>query len=263
MFTNQKVLGIILIIFILGAGGYFAVSKFRQEVGSATASPSPSPSDLNFLLSQSPAPSGQLTTGQSSNQSAGVLQIKSSGTTQSKPFDNAQGKQQPQPVPSERPLEKNKRLTQFPGILTDESLQNKKAVIQTPKGVIQIQIFSDTPITSSNFMILTASGFYDNLTFHRVESGFVVQGGDPNGDGSGGPGYTFQDESVTRDYKKGIAAMANSGPNTNGSQFFILLADHPELPKQYTIFGQVISGMDVVENLKVGDVIQKAIIQNL
>lgn len=252
VFTNQRVLGLILIIFITFAGGYFAFSKFKQEVGDATASPTPSPSDLNFLLNQTPAP-----TGSSSNPSSGILQIK--------PSTNLQTNKQatPQPVPSERPLEKNKRLSQFPGILTDESLQNKKAVFQTAKGTVQIQIYPDTPLASSNFMILAASGFYDSLTFHRVEPGFVVQGGDPNGDGSGGPGYTFADEAVTREYSKGTVAMANSGPNTNGSQFFILLADHPELPKQYTIFGKVISGMDLVENLKVGDIIQKAIIQNL
>ena len=253
MFTNQKVLGVFLILFIIGAGTYFIVSKFKQEIFSVSVSPSPSPSGLNFLLNQSPTPTAQSGSGQPAK--SNVLQIKSPG--------NSQSNQQQVPVPSELPLKKNKRLSQFPGILTDESLQNKKAVIQTPKGIIQIQIYPDTPLTSSNFMILAASGFYNNLKFHRVEPGFVIQGGDPNGDGSGGPGYQFNDEPVTREYKKGTVAMANAGVNTNGSQFFILLEDHPELPKNYTIFGQVISGMDIVEKITPDDVMETVTIQNL
>ena len=111
-------------------------------------------------------------------------------------------------------------------------------------------------------MILAANGFYDGLKFHRVESGFVVQGGDPNGDGTGGPGYQFPDEPVTRDYLKGTVAMANAGSNTNGSQFFIMLKDHPELPKNYTIFGKVIEGIDVVDKIEVGDSILKLSVTN-
>ena len=110
-------------------------------------------------------------------------------------------------------------------------------------------------------MILAANGFYDGLTFHRVED-WVVQGGDPSGTGSGGPGYQFPDELVTNEYKKGIVAYANSGPNTNGSQFFILKKDYPLEPK-YTVFGQVISGMEVVEKITIGDVMQKVVIQSL
>ncbi|MBI3109824.1 peptidylprolyl isomerase [Candidatus Daviesbacteria bacterium] len=126
-----------------------------------------------------------------------------------------------------------------------------------------MEIFTDTPIGSSNFILLAANGFYDGLKFHRIEKDFVVQGGDPLGDGTGGPGYTFQDEAVARDYNKGIVAYANAGPNTNGSQFFIMLADHPELPKKYTIFGAVIVGQEVVDKLSVGDVMQKVVIQDL
>lgn len=232
MFTNQKILGALLIIFIIGASVYFAVSKFKQEIN-VSPSPSPSPATLNFLFNQ-PAP-----------------------TPVPSPVKQAQVK----PTPTELPLARNKRLSQFPGILTDESLQNKKAVIQTAKGIIQIEIFPDTKIASSNFMILSANGFYDGLVFHRVED-WVVQGGDPLGNGTGGPGYQFPDELVNREYKKGIVVMANSGPNTNGSQFFILKTDYPLEPK-YTIFGQVISGMDIVEKLAVGDLMQRIVIQNL
>lgn len=230
MFTNQKILGMLLIIFIFGAGIYFTVSKFKQDVSSVVVSPSPSPAALDFLLNKSPAP------------------------TQA-----AQQNQQPQP--SELPLSKNKRLSQFPGLLKPEILQNKKAVIQTAKGLISLQIYPEATTAASNFIVLAANGFYDGLTFHRVED-WVVQGGDPSGNGTGGPGYQFPDEPVTRAYVKGIVAMANSGPNTNGSQFFILKKDTALAPK-YTIFGQVISGQEVVDQLAVGDIMQKVVIQNL
>ncbi len=238
MFTNQKILGAILIIFLIGAGVYFTVTKFKQEVSSVTSSPSPSPSMLDFLFNKTPAPSAAAN--QSQNPPAG---------------------QQQQAQVTELPLAKIKKLSQFPGILKPEILQNKKAVIQTSKGIIQLQIYPEASMAASNFIVLTANGFYDGLTFHRVED-WVVQGGDPTGTGSGGPGYEFVDELVTRQYVKGIVAMANSGPNTNGSQFFILKKDYP-LPPNYTIFGQVVSGQDVVDKLSVGDVMQKAVIQNL
>ena len=112
-------------------------------------------------------------------------------------------------------------------------------------------------------MILAASGFYDNLTFHRVVPGFVIQGGDPQGDGTGGPGYKFPDEPVTKKYDRGIVAMANSGPDTNGSQFFIVLADQPNLPPKYTIFGRVIKGLKVVDQIKVGDRMKKVSVTDL
>jgi cyclophilin family peptidyl-prolyl cis-trans isomerase len=114
----------------------------------------------------------------------------------------------------------------------------------------------------TNFATLAKKGYYDGLTFHRVVPGFVIQGGDPNGDGTGGRsiyGDTFPDElnpntpSYQAGYQEGVVAMANRGPNTNGSQFFIMLADDPSLPKNYTIFGKVISGMDVVKQIQVGD----------
>lgn len=101
------------------------------------------------------------------------------------------------------------------------------------------------------------------MTFHRVVPGFVIQGGDPSGNGTGGPGYTFDDEPVTLKYDKGIVAMANAGPNTNGSQFFIMLEDNPTLPPNYTIFGKVIKGQDVVSSIQVGDVMKKVTIVDL
>lgn len=247
MFTNQKLLGVLLILFIIGAGVYFTVSRFKQEISNAQATPTPTPQSLSFLFQSNP-PAGKPPTSSAGQR---TLQIK----------PGTQAQVIPQPSPTELPLEKNKKLSQFPGVLTDESLQNKKAVIQTNKGTIQFQIFPETKLASSNFMILAAEGFYNGLTFHRVEE-WVIQGGDPNGNGSGGPGYQFQDESVTRSYVKGIVAMANSGPNTNGSQFFILKKDYSLAPN-YTIFGVVISGQDIVDKIAVGDVMQKVTIQNL
>lgn len=230
MFTNQRILGALLILFIIAGSIYFALTKFKQEVSNATASPSPSPQNLDFLYNKTPAPA----------QAAG-----------------AQANQQAQTT--ELPLAKNKKLSQFPGVLKPADLQNKKAVIQTAKGMIQLQIYPEATMAASNFMILAVNGFYDGLIFHRVED-WVVQGGDPTGNGSGGPGYQFPDEPVTKPYTKGIVAMANSGPNTNGSQFFILKTDYPLQPN-YTIFGAVISGQDVVDKIAVGDIMQKVIIQ--
>ena len=126
--------------------------------------------------------------------------------------------------------------------------------IKTNFGEIKIETFdADAPKTVENFLALIGKGFYDNLTFHRVVAGFVIQGGDPAGNGTGGPGYTFADElnpaaeSYQRGYLKGVVAMANAGPNTNGSQFFILLENRPALPHLYTIFGRVTSGQEVVD----------------
>lgn len=135
---------------------------------------------------------------------------------------------------------------------------NKKSymiTIDTNYGPIVIETYnSDAPNTVKNFVTLAEKGFYNGLTFHRVIKGFMIQGGDPNGNGTGGPGYKFDDElnpntaSYKAGYKKGVVAMANAGPNTNGSQFFIMHVDYP-LPNAYTIFGHVVSGQEVVDKI--------------
>ena len=113
------------------------------------------------------------------------------------------------------------------------------AILTTNKGVIKVNLFAaETPKTVANFVALAQKGFYTNTHFHRVIRDFMVQGGDPTGTGTGGPGYKFADESITREYLRGTLAMANSGPNTNGSQFFIIHQDYP-LPKNYVIFGMI------------------------
>jgi cyclophilin family peptidyl-prolyl cis-trans isomerase len=149
-----------------------------------------------------------------------------------------------------------------PTVLPEAERTNKEAVIETNKGTIVFELLPDAPLTVSNFIELAKGGFYDGLTFHRVVPNFVIQGGDPNGTGTGGPGYQFKDEPVTRNYDPGIVAMANSGPNTNGSQFFIMLPGSSGLPPQYTIFGKVTKGMDVVSQIAVGDVMTKVTIEN-
>jgi len=154
-----------------------------------------------------------------------------------------------------------KRYSAPPPIQIDTN-RTYRALIKTNKGDIQLQLNpAEAPITVNNFVALARDGFYDGVTFHRVVPQFVIQGGDPTGSGSGGPGYKFQDEPVKRPYKTGTLAMANAGPNTNGSQFFICLEDQPGLPPNYTIFGDTVGGMDVVRNIRVGDVMQSVTIE--
>jgi peptidyl-prolyl cis-trans isomerase B (cyclophilin B) len=123
-----------------------------------------------------------------------------------------------------------------------------KATMQTNHGAIEIELFDDdAPKTVENFKKLAQDGFYDGVIFHRVISDFMIQGGDPTGTGSGGPGYQFEDEFNDHKIERGALAMANAGPNTNGSQFFIVTADAcPWLDGKHTVFGQVTDGMDVV-----------------
>jgi cyclophilin family peptidyl-prolyl cis-trans isomerase len=121
------------------------------------------------------------------------------------------------------------------------------ATIETTAGTMVAELFpGDAPKTVNNFVFLARDGYYGDVIFHRVISGFMIQGGDPTGTGSGGPGYKFSDEPVKRPYSRGTLAMANAGPNTNGSQFFIMHADYP-LPPNYTIFGKLTSGEEIVD----------------
>jgi peptidylprolyl isomerase len=126
---------------------------------------------------------------------------------------------------------------------------NKKysALMITSEGTIKIELTTEmTPITVNNFVYLSKSGFYNNTVFHRVIKNFMIQGGDPEGTGAGGPGYRFDDEPFVGEYTRGTVAMANAGPNTNGSQFFIVHKDYA-LPKSYVIFGKVSEGLEVLD----------------
>ncbi|MBU4347988.1 peptidylprolyl isomerase [Patescibacteria group bacterium] len=129
------------------------------------------------------------------------------------------------------------------------------AILKTSEGDIEISLnIKDMPITVNNFVYLAKNSLYENTIFHRIIKGFMIQGGDPEGTGMGGPGYQFDDEPFSGEYTRGTVAMANSGPNTNGSQFFIMHADTP-LPKNYVIFGQVVEGLDVVDKIASAPVI--------
>lgn len=131
-----------------------------------------------------------------------------------------------------------------------------KAIIDTTKGKIELQLFPEhAPKTVNNFVFLAREGFYDGVKFHRVISNFMIQGGDPTGSGMGGPGYKFEDEfhpSLKHD-KRGILSMANAGPGTNGSQFFITHGPTPHLDNRHSVFGQVIEGMDVLMSIPARD----------
>ena len=121
------------------------------------------------------------------------------------------------------------------------------AVINTTAGAITVELQAQqTPITVNNFVFLAREGFYNNVIFHRTLPEFMIQSGDPTGTGGGHPGYRFADETFSGEYRRGVIAMANSGPNTNGSQFFLMHADY-QLPENYTIFGRAISGLDVID----------------
>lgn len=127
------------------------------------------------------------------------------------------------------------------------------ATMQTSCGTIEMKLYAkETPITVNSFVFLAREGFFDGLTFHRVVPGFVIQGGDPSGDGTGGPGYQFENEEVEGlDFDRpGLLAMANSGPDTNGSQFFITLAETPNLNEGYTLFGEVTKGLEVAQEIE-------------
>jgi cyclophilin family peptidyl-prolyl cis-trans isomerase len=142
-----------------------------------------------------------------------------------------------------------------PPAMTIDKAKKYTATIVTNKGTMKAELYADTaPITVNNFVFLAKDGFYDGVTFHRIVAGFVVQGGDPTGTGTGGPGYKFADEPIpaNRNYEKGTLAMANSGPNTNGSQFFICLDNltaKGALPKQYNLFGKVTDGLDTLDKI--------------
>ena len=133
----------------------------------------------------------------------------------------------------------------------------------TNRGTIEVALSAQyAPKTVNNFIFLARDGFYDGVSFHRVISNFMVQGGDPTGSGSGGPGYRFEDETRGNPLKHetGVISMANAGPNTNGSQFFITHAPQPHLNGMHTVFGKVVKGMDVVNAIRQGDVMSSVTI---
>jgi len=156
---------------------------------------------------------------------------------------------------------KGKKVAEEVMVPEQAEMKQDIAVIDTDRGVIKIKFFElDAPKTVQNFINLSKQGYYDGLTFHRVVKEprpFVIQGGDPNGDGSGGPGYTIPAEFNARPHLEGTVAMARTeDPNSAGSQFYICLASQPQLDGKYTVFGQVIDGLENIHEIEMGDVIK-------
>lgn len=151
----------------------------------------------------------------------------------------------------------------IPPEMAIDAKKSYAATISTDRGNIEVELYPQyAPKTVNNFVFLARAGFYDGVTFHRVISDFMIQGGDPTGTGRGGPGYRFEDEFKGNPLKHetGVLSMANAGPGTNGSQFFITHSPQPHLDGRHTVFGKVTSGQDVVDAIRQGDVMNKVVI---
>jgi cyclophilin family peptidyl-prolyl cis-trans isomerase len=224
---NQKQIGIgfVILLVVIGLVIFFTTSE-EGDLGIPGKSPSPTPADVSSLELTPPEDNNvENSLSQMDAQSGNGQQNMNQGTTTTS---------------------KNNKYKSAPAMSIDTN-KTYTATIVTNKGTMIAELFAkDAPKTVNNFVFLANDKFYDGLIFHRVIKGFMIQGGDPTGTGTGGPGYKFADEAVTKKYNKGILAMANSGPNTNGSQFFIMHADYP-LPPNYTIFGQVTDGLEVID----------------
>jgi peptidyl-prolyl cis-trans isomerase B (cyclophilin B) len=144
-----------------------------------------------------------------------------------------------------------------------DTSKNYMAEIETDRGSIKLELFPNhAPKTVNNFVFLAQQGFYDGVSFHRVISNFMIQGGDPTCTGAGGPGYSFEDEVADNPltHETGVISMANAGPNTNGSQFFITHCPQPHLNGKHTVFGRVVGSQDVVDSIRQGDKMERVII---
>ena len=162
-----------------------------------------------------------------------------------------------EPAQTEKPMSYS-----APPPMTIDTNKQYIATIETEKGNLVLELFaSDVPVTVNNFVFLAREGFYDDTTFHRVIPDFMAQGGDPTGTGTGGPGYSFADEFTTHTHVTGALSMANAGPNTNGSQFFITYTPQHHLNNHHSVFGQLTDGMDVLKALKNGDTIIRITIE--
>ncbi len=149
-----------------------------------------------------------------------------------------------------------------PPEMTIDTAKSYVATIETTQGDLVLDLYAaDVPITVNNFVFLSREGFYDGTTFHRVIADFMVQGGDPTGTGTGGPGYKFADEFTSHGHGTGTLSMANAGPGTNGSQFFITYAPQPHLDGKHSVFGQLTSGTDVLAKIESGDTIVRIVIE--
>ena len=165
-------------------------------------------------------------------------------------------------APSETAPTKKPMTYSAPPPMTIDTSKQYTATIETEKGNLVLELFAkDVPVTVNNFVFLAREGFYDGTTFHRVIPDFMAQGGDPTGTGTGGPGYSFADEFTKHSHVTGALSMANSGPNTNGSQFFITYSPQLNLDNHHSVFGQLTDGMDVLKTIENGDTIVRITIE--
>ncbi len=215
-----------------------ALLAFGLIAGACKSSSSSTPAPTSNLYANTPTVNGT---------ASSVGETPTEGASVGSFADKCQKSEQKQFTKPEQTIDTGKTYT---------------ATIKTAKGDIVVALFSDTPITTNNFVFLACKGFYDGLTFHRVVPTFVIQGGDPTGSGSGGPGYAIPDEDDgAHKMVEGVISMANSGPNSAGSQFFVTigLGDSGSLAyldPDFTVFGQVTSGMDVAKQIAQGDTMQ-------
>jgi cyclophilin family peptidyl-prolyl cis-trans isomerase len=262
---DQKTFVIIFAVFLLFVTLGMLIGRYK-DWDMANSSPSPAPDYGKSLFGNSPDQQ------QVSIDDYFDKNFPMQGNQDNQFSDPNLAQQQQQQIQGIQ--KQDKQYSSFPGILDEYRLQDKKAVIETNKGIIEFEIFPDAPKAASNFIFLAEDTFYDGIKFHRVVPGFVIQAGDPQTSylplndprvGSGGPGYTFQEDKVFGSYDRGVVAMAKKGnepAGTGGSQFFIMTANNP-LPSEYVIFGKVIRGMDIVDKIQEGDVIQKVSIRSL
>lgn len=154
----------------------------------------------------------------------------------------------------------NKLKWDSPPEMQIDTSKTYMAKIETNKGIIELELYSEhAPKTVNNFVFLAREGFYDGISFHRVIGDFMIQGGDPTGTGGGGPGYSFEDEVEENPltHERGVISMANAGPNTNGSQFFITHSPQPHLNGRHTVFGKVVTGQNVIDSIRQGDKMER------
>ena len=164
-------------------------------------------------------------------------------------------------APETAPTPSRKTYSAPPLMIIDAGKQYT-AIIETKKGKLILELFaSDVPVTVNNFVFLAREGVYNGTTFHRVIPGFMAQGGDPTGTGAGGPGYAFADEFTKHTHVAGTLSMANKGPDTNGSQFFITYAPQSHLDGKHSVFGQLIEGTDVLKKIEAGDTMTRITIE--
>jgi len=222
-----------------------ALVALTTACGSSAAPPAPTPtraptsaaSAAQVAAGVSPLPKPAA----SPSAAAGAAAAGASPSAASAASPAAQGA----PVSASSP----KQFSAPPSMQIDPA-KHYSATFDTSQGSMTADLFaSEAPLTVNNFVFLARQGFYDGVTFHRVINNFMIQTGDPTGTGTGGPGYQFKDEPVSRKYERGTVAMANAGPNTNGSQFFIVQGANVNLPPNYTIFGKLTSGLDTLDKI--------------